>query len=254
MTSEQAEQANLGKYKIPPTMMKLLTLENKLSQKNKSLDDVLGFYVRTDLIPYFNTPMDVVSFGSTGVDGEHYGFLTDFGSASDLENAPIVFVAPMNFDQPAIVVANNFREFIRIVMIDASLLNMDFENGAAYRKQKNEWEQQELKLGYTESEEEKSSKEDILRQIEAAIKPPTIADPYSYSAHAAKERAKRVTIFTQDGLGVVNKDVLNSGKAPAVFHVEKDVEIDLHALKSILNQLPTLRSLQHFVISSFNIF
>jgi hypothetical protein len=55
---------------------------------------------------YFITPPDLITFISTGGDGIHFGFLTDFGQVEDLEEAYIVCVSPTN-DPPLKIVARN---------------------------------------------------------------------------------------------------------------------------------------------------
>jgi hypothetical protein len=59
--------------------------------------------------------LDVISFARPGMDGIHYGFLTDFGSIDDLENASIVRVSPMDFDDPVKIVARNIHDSLRIL-------------------------------------------------------------------------------------------------------------------------------------------
>lgn len=91
---------NFGKYEMPPTLQSLIDLDNILDDNGVSIlgDFFLGlnFYLAIEKTRYFNTPSDVIAFGHIGVDGIHYGFLTDYGSVKNLEVAPIVCVCPMN--------------------------------------------------------------------------------------------------------------------------------------------------------------
>ena len=83
-------ESNFGKYDIPPTLQILIDLEKELG-KGEHFFEGLHFYLSLTNFRYFNTPSDVIVFGNNGADGIHYGFLTDYGSAVDLEETPIVY-------------------------------------------------------------------------------------------------------------------------------------------------------------------
>ena len=87
------------------------------------------------------TPLDVIPFAGTGGDGIHFGFLTDFGNEKDLENAPIVLVSPSN-DPPLKLVANNLRDFLKIVMVigDAEFLDEDYSSEEEIKTRLSEWD------------------------------------------------------------------------------------------------------------------
>jgi hypothetical protein len=61
---------------------------------------------------YEATPLNSVTFGSTGGDGVHFGFLHVDGEKRD--DGPIVMTVPMAFERPNIVVAETLSEFVRI--------------------------------------------------------------------------------------------------------------------------------------------
>ena len=82
---------------MPPTIEKLHKLDKEIEKKGYSLGD-LSLFLEFDFSPYESTPYDVITFASTGCDGIHFGFLTDFGTVSDLENAFVVCISPMDFD------------------------------------------------------------------------------------------------------------------------------------------------------------
>lgn len=151
-----SDKVNLGKYSVPPALMTLIELDEELEREGFNMWNVIGFNPSISYMSYFNTPFDVVIIGTTGMDGDHFGILTEFGSATDLEEAPIVMVAPMDFDQPVKVVASNLREFIRMVMIDASLLVGGYENEQAYLKHKLEYEKSiEEQYGIRETDKDR---------------------------------------------------------------------------------------------------
>lgn len=63
---------------------------------------------------YYSSPADSIVFANTGMDGIHYSFLTDFGIHTNLEQAPIICVSPMDFDNCVRIVARNLYEFFEL--------------------------------------------------------------------------------------------------------------------------------------------
>ncbi|MBW7475505.1 hypothetical protein K0T92_12160 [Paenibacillus oenotherae] len=219
LSGEESMKANYGKYDFSPTLDALSELYEDLDQEGYDVGSVLGFYPAYHHSGYFNTPLDVVAFGWTGGDGEHYGFLTDFGMAPNLEEAPIVIVSPMSHDQPAEVVANNIREFIRIVMMDSSLLYIDYQDEQDYLDQL-----KEMGVPYLEeTEENRAYKRVVLERLEAKLHPPVIRDPYTYSQQVRAEREKRILVPTQDKLGIVNVHPADSGQQHEAIVLDEDI-------------------------------
>ncbi|MGO4371785.1 stalk domain-containing protein [Paenibacillus sp. MCAF20] len=224
LTEEESMAVNFGKYEVPPTLKALIDVEAELAKEGYELWNVVGFYPSLGHSGYFNSPVDVVTFGWTGGDGEHFGFLTDFGSAVNLEEAPIVMVSPMNFDQPAVVVANNIREFMRIVMKDPSLLFMGYEDEQAYLQSEREmWEELEREYGIEEMEEDRLEKQAVVQKLEETLKPPIIEDVYRYSENVALEREKSIVVPTMDKLGVTNVVPSDAGKLLPPLAVDEEM-------------------------------
>lgn len=97
----------ISPYEKPPTLLKL-----EQFQQDKRFDmDIFNFAFEYDNY-YWMTPIDSIKFCTTGGDGCHFAFLTDFGTQTDLENAPIVFVAPMDFGACVRLVANNLKDLL----------------------------------------------------------------------------------------------------------------------------------------------
>ncbi|WP_337100334.1 stalk domain-containing protein [Paenibacillus sp. YIM B09110] len=225
LSEEESIAVNFGKYEVPPTLKALIDVEAELAKEGYELWNVLGFYPSLGHSGYFNSPVDVVTFGWTGGDGEHFGFLTDFGSAVNLEEAPIVMVSPMNFDQPAVVVANNIREFMRIVMKDPSLLFMGYEDEQAYLQSEREmWEELEREYGIEETEADRLEKRAVVQKLEQTLKPPIIDDVYRYSENVALEREKSIVVPTLDKLGVTNVVRSDAGKLHPPLTVDEEME------------------------------
>ncbi|MER1999864.1 MAG: hypothetical protein ABS882_08815, partial [Lysinibacillus sp.] len=201
---------------------------------------------------YFNTPSDVIVFGNIGADGIHYGFLTDYGSVSELEEAPIVCVSPMDFDQPIRLIAKNMREFLCMNFTDAALFYNDFPNEESYLAFRAE--QEVDNVPHPLSEIQSTNKVRIKKFLEDNIKMPTIDNPYRYIQKIRLQRQKIVSIKTQDGLGVIAP--LLSHKTHIPFEIHQDIELDLSALKtylstvSIPSQYAIFRDIQlHYVLS-----
>ncbi|HSO57164.1 MAG TPA: hypothetical protein VLQ66_02905 [Paenisporosarcina sp.] len=107
-----AVNESYGTYEVPKEIFQLIELEKELQKERLSL-------ARIGLIPveqfdsYAITPPDVIVFAETGGGGIHFGFLTDFSSVSNLNEAPIVCVTPTNYP-PIRLVARNIQEFLNL--------------------------------------------------------------------------------------------------------------------------------------------
>lgn len=229
LTDEESIKVNYGKYKRSSTFDALAEIYSELELEGHDPWSVLGFYPNDRHSGYSGTPLDVVTFGWTGGDGEHYGFLTEFGAVTNLEEAPIVMVSPMNFDQPAIVVANDMKEFLRIALIDSSLFYMEYANEEDYLAQLSE-----DRDGYVESEEERESRRIVRERLEKELRLPEISDPYTYSAKVRAKRAERILVLTEDLLGVTNRNSLDAGRKHET--IELDEYIGLKEMKAFLSK------------------
>ena len=110
--------SNYGKYPVPTLLQHVISFQHQLSEQGLlPYGDLLGYYFAIEAVEsrYLNTPLDVIPFARPGVDGIHVGFLTDFGQVSDLLDAYIVRVTPMNFDQPVEIIARNLHDFLRLL-------------------------------------------------------------------------------------------------------------------------------------------
>lgn len=242
---------NFGKYDVPPTLQILIDLEKEL-RESELFYEGLHFYLSLTDFRYFNTPSDVIVFGHIGADGIHYGFLTDYGSVSELEEAPIVCVCPMDFDQPTRLIAKNLREFLRINCTDDALFYNDFTNEDSYLSFKAEQEVDNVL--HPLSEIQSSNKVRIKSFLEENIQMPIIDNPYRYIQMIRLQRQKMVSIKTQDGLGVIAPSLAHETHIP--FEINQDIDLDLAALKayfstaSIRSHYAIFRDIQlHYVLS-----
>ncbi len=199
-----------GEYDKP----ELLTKLEKHQSKGKSWEH-LGFYIDFDH-HYSITPLDVIPFAGTGGDGIHFGFLTDFGNEWDLEDAPIVIVSPTN-DPPLKLVANNLKDFLRIVMLigDAEFLDEDYSSEEEIKTRLAEWyalseeDWQGNPLSESEIQEAKKRLKNTLNQREILRK--TLIDEMGitpmdsitgYLNKIRTERAKEIKLEDSYGVGI----------------------------------------------------
>ena len=167
-------------------------------------------------------------------DGIHYGFLTDYSAVADLEEAPIVCVCPMDFEQTTRIIANTLREFLRINCTDDLLFYNDFTNKERYLAFKSA--QEVVHTLPPLSERQLSNQAHIKNFLEENIQMPIIEHPYRYIQTIRLQRQKVVRFKTQDGLGVVTPLLAHETHTP--FKIHQDIELDLAALKAYLSTAP----------------
>lgn len=234
---------NFGKYEVPPTLQRLIDLQNVLGDPEQFYLG-LNFYLSLENFRYFNTPSDVVVFGNIGIDGVHYGFLTDYGSVTDLEESPIVCVCPMDFEGPTRIVANNLREFLRINMTDGELFYNQFDSEEKYIVAKEKWVEEAANSPYQPSENDKLVRDRVTKFLSENLKIPNINNPYRYVQNVELERQRKVSIQTQDGLGVITP--LLQGEKHIPFPIQKDTDPDLELLQKYLYSTPVASRLGLF--------
>jgi len=227
-------RVNFGKYDIPPTLRILIDLREELGDAERFWRG-LHFYLALEGFRYFNTPCDVVVFGNTGVDGIHYGFLTDFGSAPDLESAPVVCVSPMDL-HPVRIVAGNIREFLAINLTDDALFYNDFESEDSYLEAKRQWAKEASESPYRPSEDEKFVREITERRLKDRLRLPLVDNPYRHVRMVGLERQRAVTIRTRDGMGVTAP--LRAGETHVPFPYECVRKSDPDRLRDYLESAP----------------
>lgn len=106
----------LGKYQESPTIKKLKDLHEKEEFETASL------YLNLEYgKPYIPSPIDIIQFGYTGGDSCYFGFLTDFGLYKNLDDCPIVFISPTDFNDKEPyhsnkIIARNIFDFLSILI------------------------------------------------------------------------------------------------------------------------------------------
>ena len=281
--------SNLGQYKqMPPTFLKLQKLQYELEQEGYSLDS-LGIMLDTEDCSYYVTPCDVITFASTGSDGIHLGLLTDFGTVTDLEDAYVVYISPMDFGSAVFLAARNLKEFMDILftmkdtMEIGNFLLMEMsddeeeesegddqddeyneENGGEIEYEYNEEDEDEIEYEYEEYDEDEeeynsSDEEDgdflqereyVLNKLKASLDCKVIEDVDSYYKNLYEERAKQIAIQTKDRIGII--PITNQPICSRKFEVYEDMEIDIHDLQ-IYFQKASLENQLAFVRDAQNV-
>ncbi|MGW8956721.1 hypothetical protein [Paenibacillus sp. NPDC055715] len=115
-----------------PLIEAMIDFEQELEANRHSLGFDLGLIMEHGRAPrYMATPPDVIPFAHAGVDGIHYGFLTDFGLEKDLSQAPIVCISPVDWTG-VWVVARHLQDFFSVVYTENSSLKRYFASGQDY--------------------------------------------------------------------------------------------------------------------------
>ncbi|WP_169083774.1 hypothetical protein [Paenibacillus sp. PL91] len=173
-----------GKYELPPTIQRLYELEEELGSE---MDLEIGLRMQKYDMRYPCTPPDFIPFASPGVDGIHYCFVTDFGTITDLENAYIAVVSPMDFGSETWLIASNIKDFLRILCTDKSIL---YNSIAAFDVSK---------AGQTGGEELTPALQRLKEIFNLAI----IPDLAEYIESLRKQREQLIRIQTLDSIGIV---------------------------------------------------
>ncbi|WP_144460738.1 hypothetical protein [Siminovitchia fortis] len=228
----------LGKYsQMPPTFEKLKKLELILEKEGYFLERDLGLIFQSDYFAYDVTPYDVITFASTGCDGIHFGLLTDFGTVSDLEDAFVVCISPMDFGSHIKIVARNIREFVGLICTMKDAVTVSNFN---HMKEEEEYLRllKKLKQEDSENEEYIERANYVAEKIKSAIGCEIIEDVYHYvERKVLAEREKQIIISTLDGIGIITFENVNSSHT--IYKLEEDVNIDLNEIKSFFNNATT---------------
>ncbi|MBB3113740.1 hypothetical protein FHS18_005853 [Paenibacillus phyllosphaerae] len=241
---EQAVRQNYGKYEMPDMLKQVIALEDELRERKMLLGGGLihpyfeGFGIG---YRYESTPIDVIPFAMDNYDDEvHYGFLTDFGTVSNLDEAAIVRVSPYE-DDPVQIVAGNFRAFMQLLAykpmsVQYWMADMP-EDDYAYLQE----EAAEVEQSLTQKEKDVMS---IVRE-RFALEP--ISDVYAYMQKLGEDREKKIAAATEDGLGVVYSGTETASVQPLAFDFE-EYEDGVHRadLKDFFEEASTLDKLVFF--------
>ena len=210
---------NYGKYSIPKRLNGIIDIQKQVNEQGlEKYGDMLGYYFSLEGINtrYLNTPLDVIAFARPGVDGIHFGFLTDFGLVDDLHNAYIVRVTPMEFDEPVQIVARNINDFIRLLCYYPSAVDMLHMNSTKVKIEQFLNNSPMIPKETILNNEEYQVQQVLLNALQ--LDPITDLEKYFYDIQ--QERLQETVISTFDGIGVTNKLSTSTEVSHNLFHFE----------------------------------
>ncbi|CAJ1001363.1 hypothetical protein [Brevibacillus aydinogluensis] len=197
-------------------------LEQKLIREGLDRPlEYIHFRFADNSFRYTITPPDMHVFAETGCDGIHYGFLTDFGRITDLEEASIVCVSPTD-DPPLRIIARNLEDFFRLVVTIGSAGELGSLVSVRTPRQ---WERYWADLAESRHEEATdpqlrnfvTCRQTVLHHMQTDLGLEPIPDVMRYLNDLEIQRRSAGWIPTIDGLGVVPID--GPDRKPAADYV-----------------------------------
>lgn len=227
-------QLNYGKYSIPKRLNELIAIQKQANDQSlENYGDLLGFYFSHEGIDtrYLNTPLDAIAFARPGVDGIHYGFLTDFGQVEDLHEAYIVRVTPMDFEDPVQIVARNINDFVRLICYYPSAINLlhIYSTKAKIEQFLNEYPiiTKEMILNNEEYR--------VQQILLDALQLEPIDNIEKYFHEIQQERQQETVLPTLDGIGITNRQGASDEVSHSLFHFEHVDQLTLIQVETFFN-------------------
>lgn len=225
---------------IPDLLERLIAWQKDIAHEVPYLETPTGYFLNfdeTDNGGYTCSPVDSIVFARTGYDGIHYSLLTDFGRVTNLSEAPVICVSPMDFGHCVRIVAENIKDFFALSLFghDTFLL-IDFPTKEAYMQHLRE--QQELKsTPYFDAELWTRQKKLVQEKAASAFSFPPIEDPFDYVQKVRAKRSANIVLRTSDSLGVVpwNRTAEARQYVPHPWFREEIPECDLEQIEAFLN-------------------
>ncbi len=205
MIGQIFSRSNLPDNKVEVEMPQIVR-EIKNMQENGEFDtEAFEFgidYYEGERNPF--DPIDAIPFGFTGNNGIHFLFLTDFGTHENLDDAPIICVAP-GFDPVVNLVARNIIDFFSIVTTieNSTLLADQYKDQEQFESRREEWF--EGWRSEPETAQHRKAQADKLREVFSLR---TIDDVVEYTKKIREDRMKSVETYEDkySGLGINPED------------------------------------------------
>lgn len=225
---------------LPPTLQKLKEFDGYLGKEGLSLDEGIGLRWTDESMAYDQTPYDVLPFMDAGVDGIHVGLLTDFGKVTDLEEAFVVCVHPMNAPDSLKILACNPKEFVDYLYSDRNLTMffnfMMIESEEQYRSMVEEGE-----TDFEESAEFAEAQNLVLTKMKEYMGCKKVGSIYEFVESAAEARRKQIVLPTKDGIGIAGE--IGSGEELPVYPVDENADIGVAEAQGFLASAPLVSKL-----------
>lgn len=229
LAQQMPEEAIFGNYNKPSC---LTTLETLVKSYNLNLESI-GFFLSISKT-YFPAPIDIIPFAKTGGDGCYFAFMTDFGYYKDLEEAPILFVSPTDFDeskphQANILFAANFRDFLSIMLKirSAEIIRFNDVRKMDFEKEVKQMEDDSITFG-DRLHSQRKLVTDVLTQN---FKLREISNLNEYYQSLYKQREEGNFIKTIDGIGIKTKET------PQLAGNSITEPVDINTLHSLLDKM-----------------
>ncbi|WP_010272562.1 hypothetical protein [Paenibacillus senegalensis] len=214
------EPAHFASYEIPEKLKRWRQLEKEAEKEGRYLGNDIGVFLTRDDIRYTSTPPDVIPFASAGVDGIHYGFVTDFGRVQNLADAYIAAIFPMDFGCEIQLLAKNLDDFLAMLCTDDSLLYNSFpylDRLASYLETKGEpsWDKEALRA---------------REHFQSVMGVQVISDLVGYIGNLRSERVKSSVLPTLNGMGVVplsvdaDPEAVRAVVSPFPYQLSKEMD------------------------------
>lgn len=192
-------------YRIPILLEQFMSWEREFSHEVEYLETPTGLYLGIDFKEtggYFCTPVDSYPFARTGVDGIHYALLTDFGYVTNLDEAPVIRVSPMDSDRVSLV-ARNLHDFFALYLFDELVTMNEYSSEEEYLEYVRKEEAKNLNSEWFDHERWKQEKVKVQNSILEKFSLSPLSNPVQYRQEIQLERNLQVTTLTKDFLGVV---------------------------------------------------
>lgn len=231
-------QRRTTKYPVPEMLKQLQAFDELIQQETgNNLDYYLGIQFQYDEaereadFAYPCDPVDSILLASTGWDGRHYSFLTDFGAVKDLEQAPVIFVEPIAYEHHVSLIAANITDFLRMFITTKSIVTLTPEDDSY------------------QNDDISEDSEYICRRLAEYFGLVPFEDLAAYRRDLLERREREAVLPTRNGIGVMQ---VSSDSAHASFDVDEDGDVELEELKikaffseaSIESKLSCIRDLQ----------
>ncbi|AXI00646.1 hypothetical protein DV702_13500 [Sporosarcina sp. PTS2304] len=211
---------NYGKYQAPALLLQIIELQEALTNEELlPYGDLLGYFFSLEGLDsrYLNTPLDVISFARTGVDGIHFGFLTDFGQVASLETAYIVRVSPMDYSQPVTLAAKNLRDFLKIIFFYPEAMDM-----------LDSMQVSEVSLATHAID---SNERRVIERIEKLIPSNPPLSFIAYYKDMMNTRRNEVVLSTEDTIGIVSPQAVHTSSDTSPFTLPAIEHMDIVAVQ-----------------------
>lgn len=202
-------EPGMSNINAPSFLIEMIEWEKRIRSRVPYLENPTGLFLGIigDGNGFYScSPIDSIKFADTGMDGIHYSLLTDFGWVTNLEEAPVICVSPMDFGNCVRLVARNLHDFFALQLggHDFLLLN-EFSSRQHYMEALAK-QQEDEHSEFFNHDKWKQERDLVWEMAQEHVHFPIMSDPYGYIEQLRAEREERIVIPTEDRLGIVSFD------------------------------------------------